>query len=257
MADQTTTQEPFINHSPALKGKVAIVTGASAGIGWETARILAAEGANLVVTARRLDRLEELANELKAHGTQVVIVPGDAREEDVAKNAVKAAVDTFGKLDILVNNAGTGNYKDLVQTSVEEYDEMMDTNMRSTFIFSRHAVPVMLEQREGLVVIVSSVAGLHGFAGESVYCATKFAQVGFAQALDNELRTKGIKVSLICPGGVKTEFALGRGRTEQGVAQSGMLEAQDVARAVLLACTQPKDSRILQITMRPMVEPVA
>jgi NADP-dependent 3-hydroxy acid dehydrogenase YdfG len=126
--------------------------------------------------------------------------------------------------------------------------------MRSTFLFTRHAVPVMIRQQEGTVLILSSMAGKYGFAGEAVYCATKFAQVGFAQALDNELRNYGIKVGAICPGGVKTEFAIGTGRTEQGVAESGMLEPEDVAKAVLLACTQSPSSRIIEIQMRTMAE---
>ena len=102
--------------------------------------------------------------------------------------------------------------------------------------------------------MISSMAGIYGFAGEAVYCATKFAQVGFAQALDKELRPQGIKVGLICPGGVKTEFALGKGRTPEGVAKSGMLEPEDVAGAVLLACTQSPGSRIIQVQMRTMDE---
>jgi 3-oxoacyl-[acyl-carrier protein] reductase len=98
------------------------------------------------------------------------------------------------------------------------------------------------------------MAGVYGFAGEAVYCATKFAQVGFAQALDKELRPHGIKVGVICPGGVKTEFAIGRGRTEEGVSKSEMLEPEDVAHAVLLACEQPPGSRIIEIRMRTMAE---
>jgi NADP-dependent 3-hydroxy acid dehydrogenase YdfG len=131
---------------------------------------------------------------------------------------------------------------------------MMDSNMRSTFLFTRHAVPVMIAQKAGTVLMISSMAGKYGFPGEAVYCATKFAQVGFTQALDKELREKGIKVGVICPGGVKTEFALGRGRTEAGVAQSGMLEPTDVASAVVLACTQSAGSRIIEVQMRTMAE---
>ena len=101
------------------------------------------------------------------------------------------------------------------------------------------------------------MAGVYGFAGEAVYCATKFAQVGFSQALDRELRPHGIKVGAICPGGVKTEFAIGTGRTQEGVDQSGMLEAEDVAGAVLLACTQSPGSRIIEIQMRTMAEGLA
>jgi 3-oxoacyl-[acyl-carrier protein] reductase len=112
----------------------------------------------------------------------------------------------------------------------------------------------MLAQGEGTILMVSSMAGKYGFAGEAVYCSTKFAQVGFAQALDKELRPQGIKVGLICPGGVKTEFALGRGRTQDGVDKSSMLEASDVAAAVVLACTQSPGSRIIEIQMRTMSE---
>jgi NADP-dependent 3-hydroxy acid dehydrogenase YdfG len=133
----------------------------------------------------------------------------------------------------------------------------MDTNVRSTFLFTRHTVPVMLQQRRGTILMLSSMAGVYGFAGESVYCATKFAQVGFAQALDKELRSQGIKVGVICPGGVKTEFAIGQGRTEEGVSKSEMLEPEDVANAVLLGCTQSPGSRIIEIQMRTMAEPLA
>jgi 3-oxoacyl-[acyl-carrier protein] reductase len=147
-----------------------------------------------------------------------------------------------------------GNYKNLVDTSADDYDQMMDSNVRSTFLFSRHVVPVMIEQRSSLVLMVSSMAGVYGFPGEAVYCASKFAQVGFAQGLDKELRPFGIKVGTICPGGVKTEFALGKGRTEASVKESMMLEAEDVAQAILFACTQPAGSRIIQVQMRTMAE---
>ncbi|GAB2476823.1 short-chain dehydrogenase/reductase SDR [Hymenobacter qilianensis] len=237
-----------------LNGKVALITGASAGIGEACARALAAEGANLVLTARRDERLESLAAELRQLGVEVTFVAGDARDEETARRTVQAATDSFGRLDILINNAGAGNYKNLVDTSADEYDELMDTNMRTTFLFTRHAVPVMQSQKSGTILMLSSMAGVYGFAGEAVYCATKFAQVGFAQALDKELRPDGIKVGAICPGGVKTEFALGKGRTEDKVAQSGMLEPEDVAGAVLLACTQSSNSRIIEIQMRTMDE---
>lgn len=237
-----------------LTGKVALITGASAGIGRASALALAQEGANLVLTARRTERLEELKAAVEQAGGKAVFVVGDATQEEIAQQCVAAAVDTFGTLDILINNVGVGNYKNLVDTSLAEYDEMVDTNVRSTFLFTRYTVPVMQKQGSGTILMISSMAGLYGFAGEAVYCATKFAQVGFAQALDKELRPQGIKVGVICPGGVKTEFALGKGRTEQRVAESGMLEAEDVAGAVLLACTQSSGSRIIEIQMRTMKE---
>jgi short-subunit dehydrogenase len=177
-----------------------------------TAQALAREGAHLVLTARREDRLREMLREVEKLGGQAAYVAGDAREEQTARRcAEEEAMKKFGRIDILVNNAGVGNYKTLVDTSAEEYDEMMDANVRSTFLFSRHVVPVMIEQQSGLVLMVSSMAGVYGFAGEATYCATKFAQVGFAQGLDQELRPYGIKVGTICPGGVETEFAIGKG----------------------------------------------
>lgn len=240
-----------------LQNKVAVITGASAGIGQACARALMREGANLVLTARRKNRLEQLVTEAKQLGERAVFVVGDAREEDTARRTVEQAVQSFGRIDILINNAGVGNYKNLVDSSADDYDEMMDSNMRSTFLFTRHAVPVMIKQRAGLVLMISSMAGVYGFPGEAAYCATKFAQVGFAQGLDKELRSHGIKVGTINPGGVKTEFAIGKGRTEKGVEQSDMLEAEDVAQAVLFACTQPAGSRIIQIQMRTMAESLA
>ena len=237
-----------------LAGKVALISGASSGIGHASALALAHEGAHLVVTARRNNRLEELVKAVEKAGGKAVSVVGDATAEETAQRCVTAAVETFGRLDILINNVGVGNYKNLVDTSAAEYDEMMDSNVRSTFLFTRHAVPVMIKQGSGTVLMISSMAGKYGFPGEAVYCASKFAQVGFAQALDKELRPHGIKVGVICPGGVKTEFALGKGRTEQGVATSGMLEPGDVAGTVLLACTQSPNARIIEVQMRTMNE---
>lgn len=240
-----------------LSGQVALITGASSGIGRAIARAFLHEGADLVAVARREERLTELAAEAEALGRACVVEVGDAREEETAAHAVQAALERMGRLDILVNNAGMGIYKRIEETSLADYDQMMDTNMRSTFIFTRHVVPALLRRGAGAIINVSSMAGVMGFPGEAVYCATKFAQVGFTQALDRELRPKGIKVGVLCPGGVKTEFAIGSGRTEEGVADSAMLEAEDVAAAALLMATQRSGARIMEIRMRPMVEPLA
>ncbi|MHA4847541.1 SDR family oxidoreductase [Flavitalea antarctica] len=237
-----------------LTGKVDIVTGASAGIGRASALALAAEGARVVITARRQDRLDALASEINALSTKAYSIVGDANDEATAKRCVETALREEGRIDILLNIAGMGNYKNLTETSLEEYDQLMNTNMRTTFIFTKQVVPQMLLQKQGTIIMISSMAGLYGFPNQAVYCATKFAQVGFAQSLDKELRPGGIKVGVICPGGVKTEFAIGAGRTEESVAQSGMLEATDVADAVLLACTQAPGSRIIEIQMRTMSE---
>ncbi|HEV2711227.1 MAG TPA: SDR family oxidoreductase [Edaphobacter sp.] len=238
--------------SISLADKTALVTGASAGIGWATAIALARRGANLVVTARREERLRQLCAEIEAFGGRAVFYAGDATEEATAWQSVALAIATFGHLDIVINNAGAGNYKNLIETSVEEYDSLMDANMKSGFLFSRHAAPLLIEQKSGTILFISSVAGLQGIAGEAVYCASKFAQVGFAQSLDAELRKYGIKVGTICPGGVKSEFGLGRGRTEEYIRHSHMMEPEEVAEAIVFACLQPPNVRIPQMIVRHM-----
>ncbi len=179
--------------SQKLVGSVCLITGASAGIGKASALALTREGASLVLIARRKSRLDELVEMIHSAGGRAIAVVGDVREEETALRAMQAAKEHFGAVHILLNNAGVGNYKPLIETSAEEYDELMETNMRSTFLFTRHAVPLMLEQGSGLILMLSSMAGKYGFAGEAVYCASKFAQVGFAQALDKELRRRGSK----------------------------------------------------------------
>ena len=243
--------------SKRLQGKTSLITGSSSGIGRASALALAAEGANLVLTARRQERLEELEGVIHTAGGQAISIIGDSREEETARKAVEAAVNTFGSLDILINNVGIGYYKNIVDTSPAEYDETMDTNVRSTFLFTHFAVPQMIKQGSGIILMIASMAGIYGFAGQAVYCASKFAEIGLTQALDKELRPHGIKVGAICPGGTKTEFALGKGRTVESVSKSGMLEPDDVASAILLACTQSTKSRIIEIKMRTMDEPLA
>jgi 3-oxoacyl-[acyl-carrier protein] reductase len=243
--------------SGRLAGQVALITGASAGIGQAIARAMCREGADLVLVARREERLRALAAEVERQGRRAVVVTGDVREEATARAAVRTATEQLGRLDILVNNAGIARYKLIQETNADDFDAMMATNMRSTFLFTRYAVPVLLERGAGSIINIASMAGVMGFPNEAVYCATKFAQIGFTQALDRELRPRGIKVGAICPGGVKTELALGTGRTEEDVAASEMLEAEDVAAAVLLMATQPARARIVEVRLRPMVEPLA
>ncbi len=240
----------------SLAGKVALITGASAGIGRAIAHTFMENGADLVVVARRAERLAELEAAAKERGTRCVSVIGDARDPATAQAAIQRTMETFGTLDILVNNAGIGRYGSFVETTLDDYDTMMATNMRSTYLMTRAAVPQMLAQGSGMIVIVSSQAGVAGFPNEAIYCATKFAQVGFAEALERELRPRGIRVGLLLPGGVKTEFAIGTGRTEEGVAASGMLEAEDIAAAALLMATMPARGRIMAVHMRPMNEPL-
>jgi 3-oxoacyl-[acyl-carrier protein] reductase len=237
-----------------INDKVALVTGASRGIGRASAIALAQEGAHVVVTARTQSELDTLADEIRGMGVKALAVAADASSAaDVDR--VKKAVDAeFGTVDILVNNAGVAKYGSFLENTVEDYDWMMNTNVRSTFLFTHAFLPAMVEQKSGAVIIVSSQAGLHGYPGEAVYCATKFAQVGFAEAIDKEYRDKNIKVSVIAPGGVNTYFAFGTGRTPGEPYIADMLEAESVADAVVFAAKQSPKSRILIVGMRPMSE---
>lgn len=240
------------NTQTSLSGKVAIVTGASSGLGAAVARLLAQRGANVLITARRKDRLQALVAEITAAGGIASHHAGDASQEETADTAVFLALERYGRVDILINNAGQGNYKQLVETTPADFDELMNANVRSGFLFTRAAAPHMIAQRSGTIIFISSVAGLAGAANESVYCATKFAQVGFAQALDAELRPHGIKVEVLCPGGIKTDFAVGRGRDAETIANSTMMDPADVAETVVFACSLPQNLRIPSMVMRHM-----
>ena len=237
-----------------IRGKVALVTGASRGIGRAAALAFAREGTQVVVTARTQDQLDSLVKDCQDMGVKAVAIAADAANADDVKRLKSEALNAFDQIDIVVNNAGVAKYGTLLEHTVEEYYWMMNTNMRSTFLCTHAFLPEMLERKSGSIIIVSSQAGYNGFAGETVYCATKFAQVGFAEGLDREVREKNIKVSVIAPGGVRTTFAFGTGRTEDMPQLAGMLEAESVADAIIYAARQSPESRILVVGMRPMSE---
>lgn len=234
-----------------LQGTVAAITGASAGIGAATARALSAKGVSLVLGARRVDRLEELASDLE---TEVAIVEMDVREPADARRLVDEAYERFGRLDALVANAGIGAYGGIMDLSDDQLSEMMDTNIGGTVWPIRAAVPGFIEAGEGDIVIIASVAGLRGAADEAVYAATKFAQVGLAGALDRELRAHGIRVVTLAPGGTATEFAMGSGRTPDMPGLEKMMRAEDVAAAVVTVLEQPRTMRTLLWSMRSIHE---
>lgn len=229
---------------------VVAVTGASAGIGAATARLLVEAGARVVVQARRKDRLEAMVAEFGAD--RVVAVVGDVREPSASAALVTAAERAFGRLDSIVVNAGIGMYGGILDRSDEDLQMMMRTNVEGTVWAVRAAVRSFREAGGGDVVIVASVAGLRGGADEAVYAATKFAQVGLAGALDREVRPDGIRVTALCPAGVETEFAIGAGRTEGDPSLADYLRPEDVAFAVVTVLRQPRRLRTTQWQMWSM-----
>lgn len=237
-----------------LKGRIALVTGASQGIGRASALALAREGADVIVTARNKSALQILAKEIEACLVRALAVPADATKEEEVEKVRKEAAKAFGSVDILVNNVGIARYAPFEELTLVDYDWMMDTNMRSSFLFTKAFLPAMIARQRGWIIFIASVSGLFGFPGETAYCASKHAQVGFAKALDREVFGKGVKVSVVAPGGVNTEHAIGTGRTPGDPRLASYLEAEDVAQAVVFAVTQPPKSRTFLIGMRPMSE---
>lgn len=231
----------------ALCGKVAFITGASSGIGAAVAHALAKEGVKLGLASRR-------GHDLGIEG--VVAQACDVRDGAQLEAAVAATVERFGGLDIVIANAGVGSYRPILDTPREEIEEMIDVNVKGLIYTVRACLPHLLRRGGGDLVTIASEAGRRGLPSEAVYVASKFAQVGFTRSLDHELRTKGIRCSNICPGGVATNFGMGRGlRTPDMPELKSMLRPEDVAEVVLFTLTRPRTFRILETAFRSMAEP--
>jgi NAD(P)-dependent dehydrogenase (short-subunit alcohol dehydrogenase family) len=230
----------------SLQGKAAFVTGASRGIGRAVALALAEAGVEVGLASRSGDDL----------GLEGVVARAcDVRQPDQVEAAVSATVERFGRLDILVANAGVGAYGPFLDLPPDQLEEMVDVNIKGTLYAVRSALPHLLESGEADIVTVASEAGRRGLPFEAVYCASKFAQVGFTRALDHELRERGVRCTNVCPGGVATDFAMGRGRTPEMPELAGMMRPEDVAEVVLFVLTRPRSHRILETAFRPVTEP--
>jgi NADP-dependent 3-hydroxy acid dehydrogenase YdfG len=228
-----------------LEGRVAFITGASAGIGAAVARLLSAKGVKLGLASRR-------GGDLGLHDAVGLIC--DVRHIAQVEAAVAATVERFGGIDIVVANAGVGSYHPFGEEPLEHVEEMIDVNLKGTIYTYRAALPHLKRSDAADVITLASEAGRRGFPGEAVYCASKFGQVGLTRALDGELRPLGIRATNICPGGVATDFALREGYGRPPDALEGMMSAEDVAEVVLFALTRPRGMRILETAFRPMKE---
>jgi len=229
-----------------LEGKVAFITGASGGIGAAVARALHGDGARVALASRRGD-------DLGLDGALGVTC--DVRDRAQLDEAVQATVDRFGRLDVLVANAGVGAYGPFLELDPEHLEEIIDTNVKGAIYAVRATLPHLLASGEADIVMLASEAGRRGLPYEAVYCASKFAQVGLTRALDHELREHGVRCTNVCPGGVATEFAMGRGRMPDMPELAGMMSAEEIAEVVLFVVTRPRNHRILETAFRPMTEP--
>jgi 3-oxoacyl-[acyl-carrier protein] reductase len=227
-----------------LRGKTALITGASRGIGADVAHMLHERGVNVGLASRSGD-------DLGLDGA--VAATCDVRSLSDLVALCDRTAETFGGIDIVVANAGVGAYGPFLDLSAEHLDEMIDVNLKGTIYAIRAALPHMIG-RGGDVITLASEAGRRGLPYEAVYCASKFGQVGLTRALDHELREHGIRCTNVCPGGVATDFALeeGRGRTPDVL--PGMMTARDVAEVVVFVLERPRHFRILETALRPMTE---
>jgi len=228
-----------------LSGKVAFITGASAGIGAAVARSLSAEGVKLGLASRRGADLglPEAAG-----------LTCEVRELAQVEAAVAETADRFGGIDIVVANAGVGSYHPFGEEPLEHIEQMIDVNLKGTIYAIRAALPHLKRSQAADVITLASEAGRRGIPGEAVYCASKFGQVGLTRALDGELRPLGIRATNVCPGGVATEFALADGYGRPQHVLEGMMTAEHVAEVVLFVLTRPHGMRILETAFRPMKE---
>jgi 3-oxoacyl-[acyl-carrier protein] reductase len=189
----------------SLAGQTALVTGGSKGIGRAICLALAREGANVVITARHENEIKDTMDKLKAMNSESLAIQADVRSEENVRRLISIIIDKFGRLDILINNAGVACKKRLEDTTLEEYEKIMDTNLKGVFLCTKYAIPYIRESKNGKIINISSVGGIHGLPEFSIYCASKFGVNGITESIASELIGE-IKVYSICPGAVDTDM---------------------------------------------------
>lgn len=241
-----------------LSDSVALVTGASSGIGNATAKSLAAEGASVALAARREDELETLADHIETEGGETLVVPTDVTDETQVEEMIEQTHEEFGHLDILVNNAGVMLLERVEDASRENFRQMAEVNLLGLMNVTHTALPIMKEQGEGHIVNLSSVAGRKAMAGGSGYNATKFGVNGFTEALRKEVTGESmIRTTLIEPGHVDTELQEHipddeiQNQTNDVIESMGALTGEDIARSIVYAVTQPPHVDVNEILIRP------
>ena len=239
-----------------IQGKVVVITGASSGLGEATARELSAQGATVVLGARRVDRIKSLADELTRRGGKALAVPTDVIHSEQVKKLVDGAVQAYGRIDVMINNAGLMPQSPLERLRIDEWDRMIDVNIKGVLYGIAAALPYMKQQKSGHIINVSSVAGHKVRAGGAVYAATKHAVLALSEGLRQEVKPCNIRTTVISPGAVATE--LPNAISEPDVAEGFQkfyeefaIPSDSFARAVAFAISQPEDVDVNEILFRP------
>ena len=241
--------------SKNIEGKVVVITGASSGLGEATARLLSEQGASVVLGARRVDRIQSLADELTGSGGKALAIPTDVTHYDQVKRLVDAAVQTYGRVDVMINNAGLMPHSPLERLKIDDWNRTIDVNIKGMLYGIAAALPYMKQQQDGHIINVSSVAGHKVRPGNAVYAATKHAVLAVSEGLRQEVKPYNMRTTVISPGAVATE--LPNSVTEPDIAENVRksyeiaIPADSFARAVAFAMSQPEEVDVNEILFRP------
>lgn len=229
--------------------KVTVVTGASRGIGKSIALKLARENHNLAIFGRDESALIRISDEIKSFGVECDYFPGDVRDVDFVNSSIDSISKKYGRVDNIINNAGFGIFKKFVDSSLQEFKDQIDVNLFGVYNFSKALVPLLIKQQSGNIINISSLAGKNSFVGGTMYSSSKFALMGFSRSLMLELREFNIRVVLICPGSVDTEFFVESGHPAPN--QDKVLRPEDIADTVSAVINLPTRAMISEVDIRP------
>jgi NADP-dependent 3-hydroxy acid dehydrogenase YdfG len=244
----------------SLAGRVALVTGASSGIGAAAAEMLAAAGATVAVVARRADRLDTLISQIKDGGGKAIALPGDITDEQVAQGVVTETIRRLGRVDILVNSAGIIDAGGVENTDTARYRRVLEINFMASLYTSRAVIGPMRAQGGGDIINISSTAGRRAAVLFNAYSASKFALTAMTEALRQEVGRHGIRVCIIEPGATSTEVSAGVGdpgfrkMIEEHVTKEGAMEPEDVAAAIVFVASLPPRANVSQLLIRPTID---
>lgn len=236
-----------------FKNKIVLITGASSGIGKQTAIEFAKKGANLILVARRKDRLESIADELKKFHISILVCQCDVSNKEQVKEMSKTVLEEFNTVDILINNAGFAIYGSVSELSIDEIESQMETNYFGMVYCIKNFLPYMLEKKSGHIVNVASVAASFGLPGIAPYCASKFAMLGFSEGLKHELKNTGIGITVVSPIMVKTDFFNHPSFENMSKFSPTSLNSKTVANAILKASNSSRLEIIVPSVVRGAV----